>query len=264
VPPDAGFYLTQELYYYTASISRLAVHERLALRVSTDEYFDNIQLSVVTSHTLLGGAFGFALALPVGYVDVAGSISPPGVERRASAFGLGDLTLVPAFLGWHSGDWYSNLALSVFTPTGQYSPNQPVNLSHRYWAIDTSFSGSFLSAHGLDLSASLGYTVNFENPDTDYRSGDVAHLDVALGQYLNHHFKIGLVGYAVMQVTGDSGAGAFLGPFKSNVYGAGAGLEYDSQPRGREMSLQLRGYREFDAQNHLAGDAFYLTLDLQL
>jgi hypothetical protein len=264
VPPGPGSYLTNEFYYYEAGISRLAVHDRLALTVTTDVYFDNLQWSVVTAHSLLGGSFGFGLALPIGYVDVAASINPPGLERSATAFGLGDLVLVPAFLGWHSGDWYANFALSAFAPTGQYNPNQPVNLSKRFWAIDAAFSGSLLTAHGFDLSASLGYTVNFENADTDYRSGDVVHLDLAVGQYLSHHFKVGLVGYAVVQVTADSGSGAFLGPFESDVYAAGAGLEYDSTLRAHEMSVQLRWYREFEARNHLQGNALYLTLDLPL
>jgi hypothetical protein len=264
VPPDPGAYLTSELYYYDASISRVAFHGRLAVTVGTDMYFDTLQWTQVTSHTLLGGSFGFGLALPFGYDQVRASLQPVNIKRSTSAFGLGDLVLVPGFLGWHSGDWYANFALSVYAPTGEYDPNQPLSLSRHFWALDSAFSGSLLTDWGFDLSASLGYTVNWENPDTQYKSGDVVHLDLALGQYLSHHFKVGLVGYAVVQVTPDSGSGAILGPFESDVYAAGAALEYDTKLRAREMSLQLRWYREFAAQNHLAGNALYLTLDLQL
>jgi hypothetical protein len=264
VPPDAGAYLTSALYYYDASISRVAFHGRLAFTVGTDMYFDTLQWTQVTSHSLLGGSFGFGLALPFGYDEVRASLQPLNIERSTSACGFGDVVIVPGFLGWHRGDWYANFALSVYAPTGEYDPNQPLSLSRHFWAVDSAFSGSFLTDWGFDLSASLGYTVNWENPDTQYKSGDVLHLDLALGQYLSHHFKIGLVGYAVVQVTADSGSGAILGPFKSDIYAAGAGMEYDTRWRSREMSLQLRWYREFAAQNHLAGNAAYLTLDLQL
>ncbi|HUA89549.1 MAG TPA: transporter [Steroidobacteraceae bacterium] len=264
VPPDPGSYLTSELYYYDGGVSKLAANGRLALQIGTDIYFETVQLTELTSWRLLGGAYGFGVALPFGYCGVHGQVEPPGIERSASAWGLGDAALVPAFLGWHSGDWYANVALSVFAPTGQYDENQPVNLSKNFWAVDTAFSGSYLSQHGLDLSFSLGYTVNFENPDTHYRSGDVTHLDLALGQYLTREFKVGVVGYAVVQVSGDSGSGAILGPFKSDVYAAGTALEFDPTLAGREISLQLRWYREFGARNHLEGNAVYLTTDLKL
>jgi hypothetical protein len=52
--------------------------------------------------------------------------------RSASAFGLGDSILVPAVIGWHSGNWHTNLALSLFAPTGQYDQNQAINLSKNF------------------------------------------------------------------------------------------------------------------------------------
>jgi hypothetical protein len=264
VPADPGTYFTSEFYYYEASISRLAANGHIALSASTDEYIENLELTQLTRYSILGGSYGFGMVLPFGYCGAQAEIKPLGFERSASAFGFADLTLVPLFLGWHNGDWYANFALSVIAPTGEYNSNQPINLSKHFWAVDAAYSGSFLSAHGLDLSFSLGYTVNFENPDTHYKSGDVVHLDLALGQYLTPVFKVGLVGYAVVQVTDDSGSGAILGPFRSNVYAAGAALEYDPKVGGKDVSLGLRWYREFAAQNHLAGNAVYLTADLQL
>ncbi len=264
VPPDPGTYLTSEFYYYDGRTRILAAQGKLALEVSTQIYFETIQLTQLTSWHLLGGEFGFGIAVPFGYCGVRAALEPFDVERSAATRGFGDLALAPAVLAWHTGPWYANVALSVFAPTGEYDPNQAVSLSKHFWAVDAAASFSYLSERGLDLSFSLGYTVNFENPDTHYRSGDVVHLDVALGQYLTRRFKIGAVGYAVVQVTGDSGAGAILGPFKSDIYAAGLGIELDPTILGHEVSFQLRGYREFQAQNHLAGNAAYLTTDLKL
>jgi hypothetical protein len=264
LPPDPGTYFTSEFYYYDGSISKLVANGRIALSISTATYFENLALTELTHYSFLGGNYGFGVEVPVGYFSAEATIYPLRFDRSASAFGFGDLALVPLLLGWRSGDWSANFALTLIAPTGEYNENQPVSLSKHFWALDGAYSGSFLTERGFDMSFSLGYTVNRENPDTHYKSGDVTHLDLALGQYLSPRFKAGLVGYAVVQVTGDSGAGALLGPFKSNIYAAGAALEYDPRIGGKDVSWQLRWYREFDAQNHLAGNAVYLTTDLKL
>ncbi len=264
LPQDPGTYFTSEFYYYDGSISRLVANGRIALSISTHTYFENLALTELTHYSFLGGNFGFGAEVPVGYFGAEASIYPLGFDRTASAFGFGDIVLVPLILGWRNGDWSANFTLSVIAPTGEYDENQPVSLSKHFWAVDGAYSGSYLTEHGFDMSFSLGYTVNRENPDTHYRSGDVTHLDLALGQYLNPVFKVGVVGYAVVQVTADSGSGAILGPFKSDIYAAGAALEFDPKMGGRDVSWQLRWYREFDARNHLAGNAVYLTTDLKL
>jgi len=264
VPTDPGTYLANYLYYYNGSTAAVAVNGKVALNVSTSVYIEIPQLTYITKLTLFGGNYGFGIAVPVGYVNVEVGINPVGVDRSASTFGLGDSILVPAVVGWHSGNWHTNFALSVFAPTGQYDQNQAINLSKHFWAIDGSYSASFLTDTGFDLSGCLGYTVNFENPTTHYKSGDVVHLDLAVGQNLSKQWKAGLGGYAVVQITGDSGSGATLGSFESDIYALGAILGYSAKLGQSDVDLQLRWYREFDAKNHLEGNAIYLTAALKL
>ena len=106
---------------------------------------------------------------------------------------------------------------------------------------------------------SRGFTYNFENPDTDYKNGVDLHLDWAASQFLSKQVAIGLVGYAYQQVSGDSGAGARLGDFKSRVFGIGPQLSYIiplGEPQGY---LNLKGYKEFDAENRAEGWNVWLT-----
>jgi len=255
IPEDPGLYLANDLYYYHGSASVAPAGGRVAAEVSTDMYLDTLTATVMTRHRFLGGDFGYGLALTLGHLDMSAAVNPLGLKSSADTFGLGDLIVTPAVLGWHSGDWHSSLAVSLYAPTGQYDQNQAVNLSMHYWAIDTAYSGSYLTPGGLDLSASLGYTINFENPTSHYRSGDVLHLDVALGHNLSEALKIGLLGYAVVQVTDDGGSGAVLGPFRSNIYALGPGVNYAT----KALDLQLRWYHELGARHHLEGDAVYLS-----
>ena len=56
---------------------------------------------------------------------------------------------------------------------------------------------------GLDVSAGLTYVINTENRATNYRTGNLFHLDWAVGKQLSPAWKIGVVGYLMQQVTGD-------------------------------------------------------------
>jgi hypothetical protein len=264
VPPVPGWYFADDLYYYDASISALAVNGKVALNVSTTVVFDIAELMTVTDLKILGGNYAAAIALPIGNVKVDVGINPLGIRGSTSTFGIGDAILIPALVGWHAGNWHTAYALSVFCPTGEYDPNKALNLSKNFWAIDNAYSASYLTATGLDLSGSLGYTVNFENSRTHYKSGDVVHLDLAFGQNLSKELKVGIVGYAVIQVSGDSGSGANLGSFESNIYGAGPAVGYSTKIGATDLSMQLRWYREFEEKNHLEGNGVYLTLALKL
>ena len=69
-----------------------------------------------------------------------------------------------------------------------------------------------MSPRSPEFSISSGLAFNQEKHDADYLNGVDLH--------------VGVVGYAYQQVTGDSGAGATLGDFKSSVYGIGPQVGY--------------------------------------
>jgi hypothetical protein len=66
--------------------------------------------------------------------------------------------------------------------------------------------------------------------------------------------KIGVAGYAYQQITGDSGAGAKLGPFKGRVFGAGPQIVYNTMLLGRPVIFNLHNYQEFGAVNRFEGN----------
>lgn len=70
---------------------------------------------------------------------------------------------------------------------------------------------------------------------------------------------VGAVGYAYNQLTGDSGSGAKLGPFKSRVEAIGPQLGYIFPVGEMQGVLNLKGYWEFDAQNRAKGWNTWLT-----
>ena len=106
----------------------------------------------------------------------------------------------------------------------------------------------------------MGYTVNFENPATNYTTGNEFHLEYFIGQHLPKGFALGLAGYYYQQVTGDTGPGARLGPFKGTSVALGPCLTYNTQIAGYPVGVNVRYYNEVYVKNRLDGQSIFITL----
>jgi hypothetical protein len=102
-------------------------------------------------------------------------------------------------------------------------------------------------------------TVNAPNPATHYKNGDELHWDWALGKLFDNGFKLGVAGFAYWQLTGHSGAGAKLGPFKGRVYGIGPHIVATVQIGDHPVIFNIRYYRDFDAVNRFEGHSMTFT-----
>jgi len=118
---------------------------------------------------------------------------------------------------------------------------------------------------GWDVSAKSGFTLNGENHATDYDTGTEWHLEAAIEKQLTPAWSLGVQGYHFAQVTGDSGAGAVLGPFKGRVTAAGATAAYNFKIMGKiPATLRLHGLKEFDARNRMEGHSIFLDFTMPL
>ncbi len=73
-----------------------------------------------------------------------------------------------------------------------------------------------------------------------------------------------MVGYFYNQLSGDRGAGARLGDFKSRVNGIGPQIGYIFKMGEKQAYINLKGYHEFDAKNRPEGWNVWLTLSIPL
>jgi hypothetical protein len=147
-------------------------------------------------------------------------------------------------------------------PVGDYNSTRLANLGLGHGAADGGAGYTYLNpANGLEFSTVVGMTYNFINPSTQYQNGLDAHLDAGASYFLNKQLNVGLVGYLFQQVTGDSGAGAKLGPFESRIAGVGPELNYFYPVNDQIQGIvSLKGYREFAAQNRPEGWNVWLTI----
>ncbi|WP_434633995.1 SphA family protein [Chromobacterium sp. CV08] len=196
--------------------------------------------------------------------DSVATTSARGRTRSASSDdrrdGFGDLYPM-ATLKWNRGKHNYLAYATMGVPVGAYDPNRAANLGLNHWSYDAGGGYSYLNtASGLEFSAVLGLTFNQKNPDTGYRNGTDAHLDVSLSQFLNEDFHIGLVGYAYHQLDNDTGPGLGRQDLKSRVAGLGPQIGYFFPVGKKKWYANLKAYDEFDAKNRTAGWNAWLSL----
>lgn len=182
--------------------------------------------------TVLGAHYSVGAFLPYSWVTVEGNVTtgPVTGRRKDSESGFGDITLIPAMLAWKTGSWQFNTLLSVYAPTGEYDDDRLANPGLNYWTFDPAAGVSYNNAEiGFNAALHGGITLNTENPDTDYRSGSLVHIEASVQQLLPlgpGFVGLGAEGFYLQQVTGDSGSGANLGDFEGRTVGIGPVLTY--------------------------------------
>ena len=216
--------------------------------------------------TVLGGAhYAVAAFLPYTWLSISGnSQALGGIGIENSVNGIGDMTVVPVLLGWKVDNWQYDFLLPIYAPTGSYETGRLGNTGLNYWTFDPIVGAAYSNAKtGFNAAAHLGYAINTENNDTQYKSGNVLHLDASVQQIVplgSGFATIGAEAWYFQQVTCDSGAGATLGCFKGRTAGIGPVLGY-IQPVGKEKLLfEAKWLPELDTENRLKGDYVWLKM----
>ncbi len=182
------------------------------------------------------------------------------MRRQDDAFGLGDVTLIPAILYWHRDNFHFALSEYIVTPTGKYDTDNLANTGLNYWTFDTNVTATYLNEKtGQDYSINIGYSYNTENADTDYQTGQELHIDYMINQFLSESWAIGIHGFYLRQITGDGGDGARLGPFKGEAAGVGPALLWSTKSLGREVTFIAKWLHEIHAERRIEGDHVFVS-----
>ncbi len=263
VLPAPGVQVRNDLYLYSGT-ERSTIPQG-QLRVGLKAVSNILGATVVTPYGIWGGDYAFAVRGAFSDIRADRTLvmpSPrPTVTRSGSLSALNDVAVTPFIVGWHSGPLHWNVSTSVWLPVGSYDKNRLANTGRNTWAWSPQFGVTYFDPNsGWELSGAAIYVINYTNPATDYRSGDLAHFDFAVGKMLSPQFKLGIVGYWAQQVTADSGTGAIFGERKLRIAGAGPGATFAFAVNSVTVSLAAKYYREFSAQNTTQGDAGTLSV----
>lgn len=267
VVPPPGTYFQNDLYFYsgTASASReFEFGGNLIANVDADAIVNLTSILWSTPTEVLGGNLAFSLTIPIGYQDVSANLEPTNLRTSDNVFTYGDPVL-GSQIAWHSGNLHYTVGTLINVPIGDYQSGEIANVAFNRWGMDVFTGISYIDANtGWDFSANVGVTFNGENNDTNYKTGDEFHFEWAVSKAFSPTFSAGLTGYYYEQISGDSGDGANLGPFKGRVAAVGLTAAYNFQMGQRPASLRVKYFDEFNVKNRLEGEAVFVTLAFPL
>ncbi len=301
VPPPGTYFVDVNFYYEGTASAASAVGVALQdispaarklnlkgqllvdakIDVTGKVYYNLPSFLWVAPQKVLGGNVGFGAIVPAGAKNVdftadalaALKLGAPINQtlQRGQRFSGSDSStafgdpVLNALIGWHKGNWHWNVSTLVNVPIGPWSNTSSSNLSFHHWGIDTTAAATWLNPEsGLEISAAPGFTFNWENPSTDYRTGTEFHVEFAMLEHFSKKFAVGIAGFHYQQVTGDSGAGARLGDFKGRVTSIGPVMTYNFNIHKIPVSTQLTWMHDFDVENRLKGDLGMLTISFPL
>ena len=263
--PTETWTLRNDVYYYNASTTLSLRSGNLEVGADLTFLMNFTTLLYKMDIEVFGAQFAAGVFVPLVDLELDASLSIGGMTVNASdsASGLGDIALVPFAFYWNNGNIHTTFAQFIITPTGDYGIDNLINSGLNYWSFDTNFALTYLNLEtGRDLSFNIGYIYNTENDDTDYQTGRELHLDVVFNQFLSETVAVGLHGFYLRQITGDSGGGAILGDFKAEAAGVGPALLWSTKIGDQDVSLIAKWLHEFHAENRLEGDHIFLSFAL--
>jgi hypothetical protein len=251
-PTTPGTYIKPMYMNYNAGAS-VAIPTAAGVTSDLDVTANTFAVALVHSFEtkVLGGAnYTMAVALPFTSLDISGNVS-----------GFGDLTVLPVMLAWKRESWTYMATLPIYIPTGNYELGRLGNTGLNYWTVDPTVGFMYSTKKGLNSILLMGYAMNGENEDTNYKSGSMLHIEGTIEQIIpvgKGLMTFGLEAFYYDQLTGDSGSGATLGDFKGMTTGVGPLIGY-IKPMGKQnLVLEAKWLTELDTKNRVEGDMIWL------
>ncbi len=273
-PPPGVLGLMSWYNYYNASAGKgvqLPEGRFIAANLKATCSAEMLGAGYTLPYGILDGKFTVAAFLPYVWANVTGSITGPAgrtITRTDIASGLGDMAFVPFWLNWSCGDFKWGVQLDIYAPTGAYNTGKLANVGLNYWTFEPLASFSWISKKiGLEFSTTAGFDFNTENNATNYQSGDVFHFDSTIAEHLPL-FGHGIIGVGAnafywKQFTADSGSGAKLGSFETQMAGIGPVLSYISPPIcGHTLVAELKWLPQMNTLYTLSGSYLWFKVGL--
>jgi hypothetical protein len=266
VPPMPGVYWALEnVYYHGEAAGNVPFGGgEIALGMTADMWITALA-GVYVPGVDLPGNWTYAIqgVLPVGWTGATADVGSFHTEDEVA--GLGDIAVAPILLGWHNDamDTFVSTSLTVTAPTGQWEDGRIVFVGLNYWTFTPAVAYTHLwHEQGIDFSANFGIDINTTNPDTDYYSGAMAHLDLSLTKNVTENLSLGLIGGVLYQFEDDDSAFADAHDgFKGRSVAIGPLVSYKAKfGENTEIDMTLKWSHELDVKNRMEGDAVVFQL----
>jgi hypothetical protein len=255
---DPGLYLVNRYLSYGAyaAIDRNGnqLPDRLALAVVSDALGITGTLELKPLATYVG----VSVSVPFSRV------SRPGDDFQSSidTFGLADMYFQPLRLGWRLPQVDLVAGFAVYIPTGHFEPGGVRNLGSGQWSRELSLGSTVY----LDpdkawwLSALSSYQSNLSKQNVDIRRGDTLQIQGGAGTGIEDFLALGLVGYALWQVTDNTGTElpVVLEGARDRAFGLGAEVDFLLAPLRSKVIMRYE--HDLSARSRPLGQIFVFAL----
>jgi hypothetical protein len=223
-------------------------------------YANIVMVGWTSQAQFLGMNYGSLVGVPF----ATGNLNPDSAELRSSDFALGDIIVTPVSLYGVAPDFDYQLQLSVWTPSGRFSPGSAANRGSGFWSLIYSAGAAWYPGgdrHDWSLSAVARLEQNFKQSGAGITPGSNFDIDWGIGKVLRlgpYRFDAGLSGFGTWQMTTQTG-GQITGRYR--YYGIGPEV---SATIADGWALRLRAQWEFAARDAVQGNNIWIIVNTQL
>jgi hypothetical protein len=273
LPAKPGFAVFNYFVYYNgnADASRqIPIAGQIGAGVEATTYANSFGGFFITPLKLLGGYYAVGVSIPIVWNTVSAEVTLPAggtAQRSDDANGLGDIEFWPIAMSWAAlaNNLHVTALGGIYAPTGGFQNNRLANQGLGYWTFEPGVIVSYFNQkNGIEGTSYVGYDFNTTNSDTDYKSGQVFHVDgTAAWHFLpvgKGAFGAGATGFYLQQTTSDSGSGARLGGFKTMSAGLGPVISYGAQYSKLGFAVSVKWLPQIGVSNTVKGDYFWIKL----
>lgn len=216
-------------------------------------------LAWISNFKLFGGFYGAEVLVPLAQLDFKTEFGPKDQDR-----GLGDVSASPFFIQWpeyklFGMPYFQRLDFLFKLPTGDYSRHSAVNVGSNVYSFNPYYAFTLVPTGRLEFSSRLYYLWNSENDEPFFKlrannsqPGQAVHANAAASYEVLKNLRLGVAGYALLQITDDKLDGDDQVHSKERVFGIGPGLKYKIDT----WSMYVNSYYEFGAENRPEGVKF--------
>jgi hypothetical protein len=216
----------------------------------------------VSNLPLAGGVLGAEALIPFSalHLDV------PGVPK-ATEGGLGDVTFAP-FIQWTRLPVWQRplsvrLAIQATAPTGQYSPNDPINAGADAWQVSPYLAFTWRISNRWEISGRSIYdwSSRSNRPPaslgaTNSQAGAQFAQNLSVSAAITDNWRIGVASYGLWQFDDTRVDGQAVPKSPQQVIGVGPGLLWSDG----HATVIANIYDEIEARNRPRGTSAVLRL----
>jgi len=236
-PPGTGFFENYLTYYYADTMKYADGGAIKSAPLQNKAVVDTLHFLYTTNQKVLGLDLGVHMVIPL--VDLHLRVQQGPVTVSEGKTGVGDITVSPLLLSYHSKNLHYTTGVDIIVPAGSYDKSRLANTGGNYWSFMPLFMFTYLTDGGFEITDKLMYNLNLKNKDTEYQTGQEFHMDYAVGQHFGHRgdeWTLGIAGAYYKQVTDDKINGRTV-TTQGGVPLAAGGLPVSSGFKGRVFSI---------------------------